>query len=107
MKSSAMSSVDDDVISRRLRDFPEIEARLRDIPPEIATEWPGARRVSLALGRMRTLPLPSTRDVKRLQEAASQLFQEPEVQEAARRAVVIAARADHWPMYESVTSGVD
>lgn len=93
-----MSSVDDDTISRRLRDFPEIDARVRDIPPEIATRWPGVRRVSLALGAAIRISLTmSQRETKRRQKAASRLVQEPVVQKAARHTAAIAARADHWP----------
>jgi hypothetical protein len=90
-----MASVDDDAISRRLRDIPEIDARVSEIPPEIATDWPGARSVSLALGDAITLTLPpSAHAVKRLRQAAARLIREPEVQDAARRAVAIAKRWD-------------
>jgi hypothetical protein len=78
-----------------LRGFPEIDARVQEIPAEIATEWPGARRVSLALGDALHLSLPpSAHAMKRLRQAAWRLVREPEVQEAARRAVAIARRWD-------------
>jgi hypothetical protein len=68
------------------------------IPPDIETEWPETIRIELAGGKaVRLQPPTSARDEKRCFQATPRFFEEPIVQEAVRRILVVAGPAEPFP----------
>jgi hypothetical protein len=73
-------------------------ARLMVIPPDIATEWPETTRIELAGGKaVRLQPPTSARDEERYSQATTRFCEEPIVQEAVRRILVVAGAAEPYP----------